>query len=341
MALPLIIGVIAGVAGFAGLGGGVFGTVNIVNANSTTKAAQEKAAAAQKLFEEKNEETLAFLDEIGKQELDILASFQHFSDLIEKIHGRPEFAEHHPGGIELPKYEAEKLREVSVGASALIGGLGGAAVGTAGGFAAAGATTAAVTAFGAASTGTAISSLSGAAATNAVLAALGGGSLATGGGGMALGAVVLSGAAVGAALLVGGAILGVVGMNLSSKADEAMKQAENIEKEVNEIVSYFDELRSAADRFKDSLLRVDTVYRAKLDALERTIIHEGKKEWSGFDETQKKETENAIRLVGLLYTMCRTKLVLKSEEEEGMNRVNNEEIESSIETADTLLAEIA
>lgn len=56
----------------------------------------------------------------------------------------------------------------------MVGGLGGALLGTAGGFAASGATTAAVMALGTASTGTAISTLSGAAATNATLAALGG-----------------------------------------------------------------------------------------------------------------------------------------------------------------------
>ena len=74
------------------------------------------------------------------------------------------------------------LKKVSIGAGVLLGGLGGAAVGTAGGFAAAGATTSAVMALGTASTGTAIASLSGAAATNATLAALGGGAIAAGAG---------------------------------------------------------------------------------------------------------------------------------------------------------------
>ena len=62
--------------------------------------------------------------------------------------------------------KAKKLKRVnfgkyvtSIGANALIGSLGGAAVGTASGFAAAGVTTAAVATFGTASTGVAISSL--------------------------------------------------------------------------------------------------------------------------------------------------------------------------------------
>lgn len=63
--------------------------------------------------------------------------------------------------FELPQYNREELEQISIGAGVLLGGLGGAALGTAGGFAAAGATTAAVMALGTASTGTAIASLSG------------------------------------------------------------------------------------------------------------------------------------------------------------------------------------
>ena len=115
--------------------------------------------------------------------------------------------------LEIPKFEGEEIKKASVGASILIGGLGGAALGTAGGFAASGATTAAVMALGTASTGTAISALSGAAATNATLAALGGGSLAAGGGGIALGTTMLGAATLGVGLLVGGVIFSCTGSN--------------------------------------------------------------------------------------------------------------------------------
>ena len=56
----------------------------------------------------------------------------------------------------MPHYDKEEISKVSVGAGVLMCGIGGAALGTAGGFAAAGATTAAVMALGTASTGTAI-----------------------------------------------------------------------------------------------------------------------------------------------------------------------------------------
>ncbi len=125
------------------------------------------------------------MDDLGKLELEILNSFDEFSNTIEKIQNRPQFKEYNKDGVKLPEYDKEELKKVSVGAGVILGGLGGAAVGTAGGIAAAGATSSAVMLLGTASTGTAISSLSGVAATNAALAAIGGGSLAAGGGGMA------------------------------------------------------------------------------------------------------------------------------------------------------------
>ena len=71
--------------------------------------------------------------------LEVLDSFQKFSDIFERIQNRPEFATYIKEDVVIPAYNSEELKQVSVGAGILLGGLGGAAVGTAGGFAAAGA----------------------------------------------------------------------------------------------------------------------------------------------------------------------------------------------------------
>ena len=186
MPLPFILGVGAAVAGVTGVGSGIRGAVKMKDANDTMKMVEKQHNRNTTRFEENSKITNKKMDELGTFELNILKSFDTFSDIIEKIQNRPEFKEYKMEGVQLPKYDAETIKEVSVGAGVLLGGLGGAAVGTAGGFAAAGATTSAVMALGTASTGTAIASLSGAAATNATLAALGGGALSAGGGGIAL-----------------------------------------------------------------------------------------------------------------------------------------------------------
>jgi len=340
MPLPFIIGGIAAVAGVAGIGSGIHGGVKMKEANDTMKAAQKKQEKAVALFESKNAESAKLMDDVGKKELEILSTFDDFSDLIEKIQGRPEFKAYRKNGVDLPEYEAEELKKVSAGAGVLLGGVGGAAVGTAGGFAAAGATTSAVMALGTASTGTAISTLSGAAAVKATLAALGGGSLAAGGGGMALGSAILGGATLGVGLLVGGIIFNVTGTKLSDKADDAMKQAKRTEKEVKKIVQYLDELMGVAEPFKDTLTRVEEQYKKRLATLDHIINFSEKVQWSDFTDKEKQMTENLVMLVGLLYKMCKTSLVLKDQDGDGLNAVNTEAVNQVVQNADEIVEEV-
>lgn len=280
------------------------------------------------------------MDSIGETELSILSSFEEFADLMENIQGRPEFKKYSKEDIKLPEYTAEELREVSAGAGVLMGGLGGAAAGTAGGFAAAGATTSAVMALGTASTGTAIASLSGAAATNATLALLGGGTIAAGGGGVALGTAVLGGATLGVGLLVGGMIFNVTGSKLSEKADEAYSQARKTEKSVDEIVGYLKELYESAKSFEDCLKEVKEQYQKRMDIMKVVVYVQKRVNWDEFTETEKKITENLILLVGLLYKMCQVKLVLQTEDDSEVNQVNKEEIDKNIGHAEEILSEL-
>ena len=64
--------------------------------------------------------------------------------MFEQIKNRLTFENYSKNGVTLPRYDGEELKEVSIGAGVLLGGLDGAGLGVAGGFAAAGATTAAV-----------------------------------------------------------------------------------------------------------------------------------------------------------------------------------------------------
>lgn len=337
MPLPFIIGGLAVAAGAAGIGSGVRGGMKMKDANDTMRSAQEKQRKAVDRFEDYNRKTTAAMDSLGKQELSILTSFDQFSDLIEKIQGRPQFKKFSKDGIDLPEYEAEELKKVSAGAGVLLGGVSGAAVGTAGGFAAAGATTSAVMALGTASTGAAISSLSGVAATNATLAALGGGSLAAGGGGMALGSAVLGGATLGVGLLVGGIIFNVTGSKLSDKADTAYSQACKTEDQVNKLTRYLRQLEMAASGFQQTLSKVEEQYRKRLKTLDFIITFSEKTDWKDFSRKEQKMTENLVLLVGLLYKMCQVQLVLQAERKDELNTVNKEEVDEVICNAENIL----
>ena len=188
-----------------------------------------------------------------------------------------------------------------------------------------------------ASTGTAISTLSGVAATNATLAAIGGGSLAAGGGGVAAGTAILGAATLGVGLLVGGVIFSFTGGHLSNKADEAYSQAEKTEKESKKICAYLRELTNYATMYQTSLDLVNAIYTKELTLLQELIYIKGVKNWNKFTAEQKTMTENLVLLVGLLNQMCKVKIVIQSEKQDGINKVNKNEVNNSIDNANKVL----
>lgn len=339
MPLPLILGVGAAIAGTVGVGSGVYGAAKMKEANDTMKSADSRHKSNIEKFESQSKITSNDMDNLGKKELEILESFEAFTNVFEKIQGKPQFKTYSKDGVNIPEYDAEELKKVSIGAGLLLGGIGGAAVGTAGGFAAAGATTAAVMALGTASTGTAIASLSGVAATNATLAALGGGAIAAGGGGMALGTTILGAATLGVGLLVGGVIFSVTGSSLSNKADEAWSQMEKAEREINQICSYMKDLSNTALRFDKALSSVNKVYRNHLNTLTFIVETNKKTDWNEFTTEERLLTENTALLVNLLFNMGKVKLVLVSENENEQNKVNFKEVDKSIKNVEIFLNE--
>lgn len=337
MPLPLILGIAAGVAAVTGVGSGIHGGVKMKKASDTMKSADVRHKKNVARFESTNKETTETMDALGKLELDILNSFKDFSDVFEKIHNRPKFKDIQIGEVEIHPYNPEELKKASVGAGVLLGGLGGAALGTAGGFAAAGATTAAVMALGTASTGTAIASLSGVAATNATLAAIGGGSLAAGGLGVAGGTAILGGATIGVGLLVGGVVIGVTGRKLSKKADEAWEQMKEAEAQINKICDYLNELRDVGADYNLTISRVNKIYTDCYNSLRKTVEEEKKTNWNDFSLQERQNTENCVLLVSLLYNMCKVQLVIKNDDESETNKINFDEISKSKSTTDAAL----
>ena len=336
MPLPLIVLAAAGVASALGIGAGVKGGMKYKEANDTVESAQNRHKNNIKKYNKQENLTVTNMDNLGKKELEVLRSFEKFQELFEKIKNKPDFEKilTTKEKITNPDFTIEKLKEVSVGASLLLSGLGGAAVGTAGGFAAAGATTAAIMALGTASTGTAIASLSGVAATNATLAALGGGALAAGGGGMALGATVLSGITLGVGLLVGGIIFNIVGNSMSEKAEDVYNQMLNAEKKINKVCAYLEELNTYATKFFTSFTRISDKYFENLKLLTVLIEDFEKTDYELYGEKERKCLENTVYLVSILYSMCKVKIVIQSDDKEEPNKVNKVEIDKTIFEAD-------
>lgn len=341
MPLPLILGIAAAVAGTTGVGLGVHGGVKMKRANDKLKEAQKRNDLNNARLERMNHSACRAMDILGENEMKVLSEFQRFSDLFERIKNRPEFKEVKIGNVLISKFESKEIKNASVGASVLIGGLGGAALGTAGGFAAAGATTAAVTALGTASTGTAISTLSGAALTNATLAALGGGPLAAGGGGAALGATILGAATLGVGLLVGGVIFNITGSKLSSKADKVWEQMISNEQKIDNICHYLFDLQRTAERYNVTLLRMRSLYMKQLGKMEYIIdsYKERYVNWQDLSEEEQLVIRNMVLIVGVLYNMCKVKLVLKSDDSD-QNVINKADIDKAEKDANDVMEQM-
>lgn len=337
MSISILLLGASALAGAAGVGGIAKGGSQVLKANSTMKELQVQHQQNLARLEKRNKECVRDMDKLGRKELEILKSFQEFSTVFEKIKNRPEFAKVQKQGICLPQYDGEELKKASVGANTLLGGLGGAAAGTAGGFAASGAATAVVMALGTASTGVPIASLSGAAATNATLAALGGGSLAAGGGGMALGTTVLGAATLGVGLLIGGVIFGITGGKISSDAKKAQEEIEKETQQTEEICNYLLDLQGTANRYGRKLDEVGSMYHEYMEKLKWMVVMQGRADWDWYTEPEKQLVNNTALLVKLLYDMCKVELVQKSEEEDAMNTINTTGLEEQYQKVEQVI----
>lgn len=338
MALPLIIGALAATGFIGGATAGTTGVFKLNKANDTLDKAKKRHKKNTTLFEIHTKKVIESMDNLGKLELEILEGFIKFENVVEKITNRPEFEPYNKDGVQLPKYEKKELSDVSIGAGILLGGLGGASLGTAGAFAASSATTSAVMAFGTASTGTAISALSGAAATNATLAALGGGSLAAGGGGMALGSLVLGAAGTGVGILFGGIIFSVVANSLSKKADIAYEEMLKAEKEITKCIEYNKSLTLCADEYLHILKNIKRVYDSYFEILFDIVEVQEKGDWNNFNEFEKEATKITFNLVALLYDMCKLQLIKKSKDNSEENEINLDGINDKISKANDFIS---
>lgn len=263
MPIPFILGA-AAVAAVTGIGAGVYGASKIKDAKDTMARAQSRHERNIRHYEETQGACNAEMDKLGTLEMQILNSFERFSDLIEKIHNRPKFEDIDLGDRTLPRYDPQHLREVSLGAVVLLGSL-----------------------------------------------------------------------SVAAAGMVGGAIFA---SKLSDKADEAWDQVKQAEEKIDTVCTFLNELQEAAAAYREMLESVQSVYSSHMDFLAGLLSK--KRDWSMFSDTEKLNVKNLVHLASLLYSMCKVKLVLKSEEGEDLNVVNEADIDEQMMQAEKVLDQI-
>ena len=140
-------------------------------------------------------------------------------------------------------------------------------------------------------------------------------------------------------MALGGVVLCVKGFGLKKKAIENKFQAKHMEKNVDEIVAFYAELRKAADSFRGSVTAIYSRYAEGLQRVVDTLAT--KTVWKQFSREEKKNVENTVLLARLLYKMTQTKIVVRQEKEDKLETVNTAEIAKLQKQATKLLGETA
>jgi len=348
MAIPFILaGAAIAAAGF-GAKKGYDGYQDKSFANSIIEDSKEKYEASKLVFDEVNEEAEKSLTKLGELQLRVGTSFSEFQTLADSLLQKINKSSGEKVVLSIPQHQLDKIEQLSISAVNYMGKVAGAGVvGAASAYAVYGG----VMAFAAASTGTSISALSGVAAYNATLAAIGGGSLATGGLGMAGGTMILGG-------VVAAPIIAIAGWAFASHAEEALSDAYKAREEVDEAVI---KLEIAGNKLKETISYIEEIFSSTEDVFYtfmgyfNTLKQFDKHVKEGADIDKIEDdiiniVENGFAIASILTDIITTPLfvakadsegnicfeddaVVIEKDEYGMNVLNLEGIEASLERA--------
>lgn len=295
--LPTICLSLSAISGAGGIALSTKSVVDTLNASVTNRFVQEKNEQMLLRFDAVSQKTETAMNDLGITRMRVTKNFSVFVNAFEKIHNRPSFKDFEHW--ELPAFNFEEIKNVTVVADLILGSASGAIAGTVLGAAAASGTKSAMIALGTASTGTKIVNLAGAAQTKAALAALGGGAKAIGGGGIALGTTVLGAATLGVGVLVEGIALAYAGSKSKKAADESKKAVIDNERLINEAIKMQVSLTSASEELKRaSTVICNHIYKDLVMSLKKLV--ETNADYLTYTYEERTLVENNMRVVQLL-----------------------------------------
>jgi hypothetical protein len=123
---------------------------------------------------------------------------------------------------------------------------------------------------------------------------------------------------------------------ISSKAEKAYDQMLETEHVINDICAYLKDLKSTANKYLDSLVKVNARYEEWFVTLRDTVNR--KTDWNTFTQEEQLNAENTVLAVGLLYEMCKVKLVLASKIESEKNKINYSDVNKAMDKSTAFLA---
>ena len=234
--------------------------------------------------------------------IEILQSFQKFSDLIEVFQNRPEFEYFELHKFELPQLDMNELCVASIKAGKLLEFLSNTMVMT------------------------------------EKIALVSGGVASVCTGGLILGSYsVVSLPSFTLTLLIGGWFLNKQSQQFSDKAEIYCQQICTAKEKSDEARQLLYEFEAASEDYISVMTKVNQKYSDRLNYLFFLVIVLKKRDWKKFSKNEKTKTKELILLVGLLYNMCKVNFIQETSDENGVNKLNKEEIANSVERANGIL----
>ncbi len=111
------------------------------------------------------------------------------------------------------------------------------------------------------------------------------------------------------AMIAAGVVICVRGFGLKKKAIENKKQALKMSESVDEIVAFYSDLGQTSERFHGCMLTVYGKYMQCLDKMRLTLTK--KTVWTEFSIEERNNVESTVLLAGLLFRMCKTKMIIR------------------------------
>ncbi|MCL1987015.1 MAG: hypothetical protein FWG64_03465 [Firmicutes bacterium] len=149
------------------------------------------------------------------------------------------------------------------------------------------------------------------------------------------GTAILGAATLGIGLVVGSLFLGGKAKEAENDAYETRKEVDAAEEKINKICEYLNELSKTAENYHKTLQRVNNKYQDTFGDFQAIVF--AQKDYNKFTEDEQIIVENTVMFVEVLYNMCQTPLVIVSDNENELNKINHNQLKDAKRAATEFL----
>ena len=126
--------------------------------------------------------------------------------------------------------------------------------------------------------------------------------------------------------LAGGVAMHAMANKQQKKANEAWDQMMEAEASIDKICGYLVDLRMTTQRYMQSITKANELYVTHLKEMSRIINIEKRLDWKTYTGEERLLIKNTATLTELLFHMCKVQLVLKTDDPNGIPKINTGEI---------------